>query len=387
MVAIAWKSNRDCPLCGRVIDVNVATMTLPTAAFPGLGKPYGDFLRESDPLQVCCGKRVHTACFGAWPERERFAAAFDEWMTGRLDGDPERGTAYRDHRLLVSAPCRPDDPAARIVALDRATTAIFWIRPADWPDALGGLPGGEALRPRFPTVKELFAAIDWSAKETACRLCMKKLGVIPVSIEAYRMPESEAWTLLDPARPMRQFLGVLVHAACYVAWPRRPLFAATLTDIRYRLAKLDGRGCPHADAGSVVLLDRDGDPEVTVRETGTTAAIPRDRWAAPVLPDDLRPFEREALAPALESIRARFPSVEALEGAVDWQEVERTRASLHETFLSRLRDLPIQARREGIRCPRCGRRVNDLQKRETEEAVGCVVCGAALTPLDFGWLP
>lgn len=386
-MAIAWKTNRDCPLCGKPLDPAGGAFSLPSAVFPGLGKPHGDFLRENDPLQTYCGRKVHRPCFDAWPERERFAASYAEWMTQRLDDDPERGTAVHDGQVLVSAPADPAGEGATILLLELATTATFWIPVAEWPGALDGLPQGAALRARFPTPRSLAEAVDWSVKETTCRICMKRLGANPLSPSAFRAPVSEAWTLLDPARPMRQYLGSLVHADCYAAWPKRPLFAATLTDIKYRLARLWGRACPHADAQSVVLLDRWGTIEVTVRATGTSFATPGDRWTDAPLPPTLRTFEREALEPVLAGLRAKFPTAASLTAAVDWPAVDAARAAAHEAFLVRLRELPIQARREGIRCPRCGRRVNDLDLSEPDEAAGCVSCGAALSPLDFGWLP
>src|SRR5437870_2966120 len=79
-------------------------LALPTALFPGLGKPYGDFLQDDDPLQALCGKKVHRSCFDAWPVRARFVGAYLDWMTGRLRDDPDRGTAYADSTTFVSAP-------------------------------------------------------------------------------------------------------------------------------------------------------------------------------------------------------------------------------------------------------------------------------------------
>ncbi len=365
-MAISWKTNKDCPLCTSALGDDADVLPLPTALFPGLGKPYGDFLREGDPLAGLCGKKVHRRCFDAWPERPRFAAAYIDWMEKRLDGDPERGTAFRDEALVVSAPCDPDDPDAQIVVLDRRTTVTRWIPNREW---------SASVLPAFPTPRSLAAAIDWTSKTSSCRICMKKLGTSPLSPVAFRVPVSAAWTILDPARPMRQYLGTLVHTECYVAWPKRPLFAATLTDIRYRIAKLSGQACAYSDAHSIVLLDPEGHLEITLRSTGTTVRLPP--------PASLRPFEKEALDEAMRQL----PSVESMAAAIDWTAKAAERATAREEFLVQLRELPIRARREGVRCPRCGKRVNDLELVEAEEAAGCTACEAALTPLDFGWLP
>src|SRR5438045_40627 len=107
-MGVGWKTNRECPLCGAALDGEAESSVLPTATFPGLGKPFGDFLPDDDPLQALCGKRVHRTCLSAWPMRPRFVGAYLEWMTRRLREDPERGTAYADPAVLVSAPCDPD---------------------------------------------------------------------------------------------------------------------------------------------------------------------------------------------------------------------------------------------------------------------------------------
>ncbi|HLF95167.1 MAG TPA: hypothetical protein VJB14_17000 [Planctomycetota bacterium] len=382
-MAIGWKINKDCPLCGTAIAGEFDAPDLPTASFPGLGKPHGDFLAADDPLQPLCGKRIHRRCLETWPERPRFVGAYLDWMVRRLREDPERGTAYADEALLVSAPGDPAEPDAQILVLDLAYGTTTRVRPSEWSEWVERHP----LETRFPTPEALVAAIDWGSKDTSCRICMNLLGVNPFSPAAHRLPVSEAWTILDPARPMRQYLGTWVHTECYASWPKRPLFAATLTDIRHRLARLSAQGCPWSDAQVLVLLERGGPIELTLRATGTTVAIPRDGWAAWDPPAFLRPFDRESMLAALPEVRAKFPSTEALEGAVDWGAREAERGKAEEAFLVELRALPIRARREGVRCPRCGRRVGDLELSEAERAAGCPSCGAALTPLDFGWLP
>ena len=386
-MAIGWKSNKDCPLCGAAIEGGADALALPTALFPGLGKPYGDFLQDDDPLQALCGKKVHRSCFDAWPVRARFVGAYLDWMTGRLRDDPDRGTAYADSTTFVSAPCDPDDPDAQMIVLNLATGETSRVRNAEWTAWVDRFPADSPLRSRFSAPRSLVEAIDWKAKDASCRICMKLLGVNPLSPAAFQVPASEAWTMVDPARPMRQYLGTRVHTECYAAWPKRPLFAATLTDIRFRLAKLSPRASPWSDAHALVLLERGGDIELTLRATGTTVTIPRNRWTTFEPPADLRPFDREALLPALEEARAKFPSAESMEAAVDWTAKEEDLEKAKRAFLDQLRELPIRARREGVRCPRCGRRVNDLELSEPDEAAGCVSCNAALTPLDFGWLP
>ncbi len=380
---IGWKTNPDCPLCGTPLAGEAGAPELPTASFPGLGKPHGDFLAADDPLQALCGKKVHRRCLEAWPERSRFVGAYLDWMVRRLREDPERGTAYADESLLVSAPSDPTDPDARILVVDLAVGTTTRMRPSEWSAWAERPP----LKSRFPTAESLVAAIDWTAKDTSCRICMKLLGVNPVSPAAHRLPFCEAWTILDPARPMRQYLGTRVHTECYASWPKRPLFAATLTDIRHRLARLSAQGCAWSDARVMVLLERGGPIELTLRATGTTLEIPRDSFPDYDVPASLRPFDREPLLAALPDLQAKFPSAEALEGAVDWVAKEAERGTAREALLAQLRELPIRARREGVRCPRCGRRVNDLELSEPELAAGCPSCGAALTPLDFGWLP
>lgn len=382
-MAIGWKINKDCPLCGTAIAGEFDAPDLPTASFPGLGKPHGDFLAADDPLQALCGKRVHRRCLEAWPERPRFVGAYLDWMVRRLREDPERGTAYADEATLVSAPCDPGLPDAQIVVLDLVRGATVRVRNDGWTAWVER----HALASRFPTPETLVAAVDWTAKDTSCRICMNLLGVNPVSPAAHRLPVSEAWTTLDPARPMRQYLGTRVHTECYASWPKRPLFAATLTDIRHRLARLSAQGCPWSDARVLLLLERGGPIELTLRATGTTLEIPRVEWPAYGAPDSLRPFDREPLLAALPELRAKFPSAEALELAVDWAAQAAEREAAEAAFRVELRGLPIRARREGVRCPRCGRRVNDLELCEEELAAGCPSCGAALTPLDFGWLP
>src|ERR1043166_2916927 len=345
VVAIGWKSNKDCPLCGSAIGADADVSILPTAAFPGLGKPLGDFIPEDDPLQAFCGKKVHRACLMAWPLRARVVGSYLEWMAGRLRDDPERGTAYADSTVLVGAPCDPDDGDAQIIVLDLPTGVTSRIRNADWSTWIRRFPEDSPLRGRFSTPRALVEAIDWKAKNSSCRICMKLLGVNPASPSAFQVPVSEAWTMADPARPMRQYLGTRVHTECYASWPKRALFAATLTDIRYRLAKLSPQGCPWSDARSLVLVERGGDVELTLRATGTTVLIPRCEWIAFEPPASLRPFERDELLSALDTARAKFPSVESLEAAVDWTVKEAERAKAKKVFIDQLRELPIRARR------------------------------------------
>src|SRR5688500_20376820 len=81
---LGWKKNRECAICRAAIADDAPAFEIPTASFPGLGKPFGDFLEDDDPLQDFCRKRVHVDCWKAWPERPRFVAAWISWKLSEI---------------------------------------------------------------------------------------------------------------------------------------------------------------------------------------------------------------------------------------------------------------------------------------------------------------
>jgi hypothetical protein len=409
---LSWKQNRDCPVCTKPIgDPNRAFLT-PTAFFPGLGKPFGDFLEEEDPLQAFTRKLVHFDCWASWPERERFAKAWSDWKLGGVEADPENGVAYTSDDLAVSAPCDAEAPADPVRLYFRKAAALLEMPATDWPAGLepleaharGGpplvhaalgaaLPGLDRL---FPTLRSLVDAVDWSAKKTDCKLCRKRLGANPSSELAYRIPEPGAWPA-DPAiRALKPVAGSLVHTACWLAWPDRERYVKALTDIETRLARLEADvAVADVAEGAFVRAGRDlkrRDAEILVGAREARVAVPAGRWSEWLTkPADfvgrLRPFERDAVFAMHPALAARFPTADSITNSVDWTSREVEMYQAHADQITACRELVAQARREGVRCPRCLARTDDLAHEEGSGTVDCPRCGSELTPMDLGWLP
>ncbi len=398
---IGWKKNQDCPICKKAVLEGEAAFETPSAFFPGLGKPFGDFLDDEDPLQEICRKRVHLACWLAWPERARFAAAWTTWKRGGVKDDPEHGEAFQDAGLVVVAPADPDVPDARVRLLFPQVAATEDLPPSQWPsalEALAALPllkealaGAAELRRRFPDARALAEAVDWNRKPTPCQICQGILGATPTSPAVYRLPLPAFWPSTPDARGLRPFGGALVHTACYLGWSERARFVRVVADVERRLAKLDAlRAVAPIEPDAFLLAAREaGRRETAIELHVGEARVPVEAasWAQAALPDRLRPFEREAVLRALPALAAKYPTATAFLESLDWtaKEVESYQALADQ--IDECRRLVQAARRQGLRCPRCVAKLSDLEHVEGGSTVDCPRCGSELTPMEFGWLP
>lgn len=398
---IGWKKNQDCPICGRPFGESQASFETPTAYFPGLGKPYGDFLDEDDPLQSFCRKRVHVDCWLGWSERPRFATAWAEWKLEGVKETPDQGLAFKDEVLALVAPAAPLDSASRVRVFFLPLALAEEIPVEAWPAALddlaarpltkGAMAGIDALRRRFPDARALTEAVEWQRKPTPCQICQGILGANPSSPVAYRLPQPEFWPATSEARGLRPFGGAIVHTACYLSWPERERFIQVLADVECRLAKLEARRVVAPLSASAFLLahvdPETSEPAIELLSREARVAVEPARWAQPALPADLRPFERDALLAALPALAAKYPTAAALLDSLDWtaKEVETYQALADQ--IDECHKLVQAARQKGLRCPRCVARLTDLYHDEGASTVDCPRCGSELTPMDFGWLP
>lgn len=398
---IGWKKNHDCPLCKTPVPDTDEAFETATAYFPGLGKPFGDFLDEDDPLQAFCRKRVHVACWFAWPERARFAAAWTAWKRDGLKDAPDQGEAWQEADLVIAAPADPADPAARVRLLFPRIAAVEEIAPARWPavlDVLAAQPlyrealkDVDALRRRFPGARALTEAVDWKRKPIPCQICQGILGVNPASPAAYRIPQPEFWPATPDARALRAFGGTIVHTDCYVRWPDRERFVRAAAEVERRLVKLAARRAvaPLNDRAFLVaeIAEEGRTPAIELQAGETRVPVEPARWAQAPASDALRPFERQAVLEALPLLAQKYPTASAFLQSVDWtaKEVESYQAIADQ--IDECRKLVAAARQKGLRCPRCVARLTDLGHEEGGSTVECPRCGSDLTPMDFGWLP
>ena len=392
---LGWKKNKDCPVCKAAIAADAATFETPSAHFPGLGKPYGDFLEEDDPLQEFCRKRVHVDCWKSWPERPRFVSAWIEWKLDGVRAAPEQGEAWRGDELALVAPANPDDPDARVRLFFVKLGAHEEFNTARWPSILGelasrplyreALAGADSLAKRFPDARALTEAVAWAKKPTPCQICQGILGANPNAESVYRLPQPEFWS--GAAKALRSYAGALAHLDCYLKWPDREKFVKAAMDVERRLAKLDAHRVvvPLSDAAFLVA---DVDPELKEPAFELHAREAR----VPLGPgwttfEALRPFEKQAVEEALRALHARYPTASALLNSLDRtaKEVETYQAIADQ--IDQCHALVQAARGAGVRCPRCVARLNDLAHEEGAVTVDCVRCGGELTPMDFGWLP
>lgn len=397
MSMLGWKKNKECPICRSAFAEGDLTFETPSAHFPGLGKPFGDFLEEDDPLQEICRKRVHAACWTAWPERARFAALWSAWMLDGVRADPERGLAWRGEALALAAPADPKAPDARVRILFTALAAHEDVPPWTWPDVLRELAtrplyqeplaGSDALAGRFPDARALTDGVDWAKKPTPCQICQGILGANPATAAVYRLPEPEFWPGAQDARALRPFAGAFVHTECYLKWPDRGAFLRAVADVERRLAKLDAHRVvvPLSDT-SFVLADVDPalkEPAIELR-AGEARVSVSSKWDVDV---PLRPFEAEALKAAVPALAAKYPTPAALLASIDPTSKELETYQAIADQIDQCHALVRAARGPGLRCPRCVARLNDLAHEEGAGTVECPRCGGELTPMDFGWLP
>ncbi len=394
---LGWKKNKECAICRQAIAEDAPAFETPTATFPGLGKPFGDFLEEDDPLQDMCRKRVHVDCWMAWPERARFAAAWIEWKLSAVREAPEQGEAWRGEQIALVAPANPDDPEGRVRLFFIHLAALEEFPTSRWPEVLPelaarplyreALEGSDSLSRRFPDARSITDAVEWARKPTPCQICQNILRANPHAPSVYRLPAPEFWPSGPDARGLRSFAGALVHTDCYLAWPERKRFITAAVDVERRLAKLEAHRVvvPLTDTAFLVA---DVDPalkepafELHAREARTPLGPGWSTSAA------LRPFEQEAVREAVPALAAKYPTPSALLDALDRtaKEVEAYQALADQ--IDQCHALVKAARGAGIRCPRCVARLNDLVHEEGSPTVECVRCGGELTPMDFGWLP
>jgi hypothetical protein len=398
---IGWKKNQDCPLCKAAVLETDDAFETPSAYFPGLGKPFGDFLEEDDPLQAYCRKRVHVACWLAWPDRARFAAAWAGWKRDGVKDTADLGEAWQDPGVMIAAPADPSGDAARIRLFFPQVAALEEIPAARWPAALDELAARpllrealkdvDALRRRFPDARALTEAVNWKRKPTPCQICQGILGANPASAAAYRIPQAEFWPSTPDARGLRPFSGALVHTECYLRWPDRERFARASADVERRLAKLAARRAV-APLNATAFLVAEIDPErretaIELLAGGTRVPVEAARWGEAALSDRLRPFERQAVLEALPALAAKYPTASAFLDSVDWtaKEVESYQALADQ--IDECRRLVATARQQRLCCPRCVAKLTDLLHEEGGATVECPRCGSDLTPMDFGWLP
>ncbi|HEX7898540.1 MAG TPA: hypothetical protein VF950_12320 [Planctomycetota bacterium] len=386
---LGWKKNKDCAICRQAIADDAPAFETPSAHFPGLGKPFGDFLEEDDPLQDMCRKRVHVECWKSWPERARFAAAWIGWKLDAVRVAPEQGEAWRGEQLALVAPADPDDPEARVRVFFLALAAVEEVPTSAWPAALAELAqkpltreameGADALGRRFPDARSLTDAVDWARKPTPCQICQGILRANPHAPAVYRLPAPEFWP--SDARALRSFAGALVHTDCYLKWPDRPRFLKAAVDVERRLAKLDAHRIvvPVSDTSFVTA---GVDIELLAREA--RVKVDAAAWTAPA---PARAFEKEAVDEALLALAARYPTPSALLASLDRTAKEMEAYQALADQIDQCHALVKAARGPGIRCPRCVARLNDLVHEEGAGTVECVRCGSELTPMDFGWLP
>ena len=398
---IGWKKNHVCPLCQAAITEPDGGFEVATAYFPGLGKPYGDFLEEDDPLQAYCRKRVHVACWLRWPDRERFAAAWTQWKREGIKDIADLGEAWQDPGVVIVAPADPSDAAARIRVLFPQIAAFEEFPTSRWPAALEPLAAHplyrealkdvDALRRRFPDARSLTEAVDWRRKPVPCQICQGILGVNPASSAAYRIPQPEFWPSTPDARGLRAFGGALVHTDCYLSWPDRERFVRAAADVERRLVKLAARRAvaPLNDRAFLVAeIDAAGGEAAIELQAGETrVAVEPARWAQAPAVDALRPFERQALLEVLPVLAQKYPTASSFLASVDWtaKEVESYQALADQ--IDECRKLVAAARQRGLRCPRCVAKLTDLGHEEGGSTIECPRCGSDLTPMDFGWLP
>jgi hypothetical protein len=409
---ISWKQNRECPLCAKPIDDPNRAFLTPTAFFPGLGTPFGDFLSEDDPLRAVTRKLVHYECWENWPERDRFAGAWTEWKLGGLEADPESGLAFRSEDLAVAAPCDAVEPADPVRLVFPKGAALLEMPAKDWPEGLGpleaharsGLPivhralsaSMVALDRLFPTLRALVDAVDWTAKKTECALCRKTLGASPAAEACYRIPQPGAWPADPRVRGLRAVAGSLAHTACWLAWPERERFVKLLGEIEVRLARLEADVAVSSFGENLfVRAGRDlarPDARILVGAREARLSVPAREWSAWLTrPADfvarLRPFERDAVFAAHPALAARFPTTSAITDSVDWTAREVEMYQAHADQIDACHKMVQAARGEGVRCPRCLARTSDLVHEIGSGTVDCPRCGSELTPMDLGWLP
>jgi hypothetical protein len=404
---IGWKTNKSCPLCNRMFEEGSDgrdRLRAPTAAVPGLGKPFGDFLGEDQPSRKLCGQTVHWDCWSKWPGRPSFLAAYARWWGGIFADDPDVGIACREEALVLQAPCEvAPDRLARVlfarVGVRRDVDVEAWdvwlndlereavsAHPA-WREAVE--EALTVLRSRFPLPQALVDAVDWSSKETPCSLCLQPLAANPAGDLVMPFPRSPSW---PAGAPNKRLLGSYAHAACFVKWPDRIAFGKTRADVDRRLARLGPKGCALHDDRVLLLVDRDpadGWAGLRLVATTTLLSLPMSRWPEGLDGASLRlrPFEREELAKAAEALRARFPDGASLSAAVDWADAAAETARAESALREECGKMVVAARRQGVRCRHCDRRASDLVRDEGADRVFCPLCGGTLTPMDYGWLP
>lgn len=390
---LGWKKNKDCPICKQAIGEGQPGFETPSAHFPGLGKPYGDFLDDDDPLQAFCRKRVHVECWKTWPERAKFAAAWSGWKLDGVKAAPDQGEAWRGEELVLVAPADPAAEDAKVRLFFTKLAALEEFNPARWPDILKELATRPLYREalagfdaqRFPDARALTEAVAWAKKPTPCQICQGILGANPTSAAAYRLPDPPSWPAA--AKALRSYAGALSHLDCYLEWPDRAAFVKAATDVERRLAKLDAHRVVvplHETAFVVADVDPDlKEPEFELH--AREARVPLGAGWTSFAP--LRPFEKEAVVEAVELLSKKHATPDALVASLDRTAKEMETYQAIADQIDQCHALVQAARGAGVRCPRCVARLNDLLHEEGGGSVDCPRCGSELTPMDFGWLP
>jgi hypothetical protein len=407
----SWNYNKTCPLCDRVVEPGPdwsETFHLPDYNFTRMPKVFRDVLPETDPLRRFCFQMVHWNCYASWPERQRFAMAYADWVAEHAEATPHSGVAFRNEEFLVTAPSASEGRRSLVLLIvplmcSLGFSAKTWERDfQEWLDRAehghslyrqSVRSGLEFLRSRFPTLESAVQSVNWEVKKTPCEICSKPLGANPASERVFRTPHGYGEMLRYSTGPLGAFTGALVHSECFVEWPDRRAFGAMLADGERRMSAFsETLGCAYTDDLFVLLVERDiewRNPILRLAETGTRVDIDCRKWTEWLQNPGgtrfrLHPFETEALNRVIGGIRSRFPTMAALSDAVAWENKKPTRDRAVEALkaeCARLAALP------DLICPSCGQPSSGVNYRPQNDFVLFSCCGRDACPFDFGWLP
>ena len=131
-----------------------------------------------------------------------------------------------------------------------------------------------------------------------------------------------------------------------------------------------------------MILPRRGGREVNIWlfETGSCLSVPGKKWQQWIMPNspqlgDMHRIETEALFAVLPMIRLRFPTVESLMAAIDWETeaqlsaeaeaaailAEQTRIDSFSEHNRECKTLAEQLGISGLTCPHCSQRSTNIR--------------------------
>ena len=161
-----------CGLCGKPVDV-----------LGDFFRASGRFLLPKDPLAAFCNVPLHWPCYGAWPERRRFAGSYVAAWAEANRRNPFWWTVYQDERVYVSV--NPEHPVEEASVRLCAVGSDIRVPLPQWrtwlSDAERVTPGLRKLekaaltpvlpllRARFPDDHALVHGIDPGEKRSGVR--------------------------------------------------------------------------------------------------------------------------------------------------------------------------------------------------------------------------